>query len=248
MKRLRRLYRRLLQLDGFRLRVAKLRWFYFVHVRRRLRTLHARDAGAATVSHNVKGMQDLFVQRSLALIRPLVAAITVSRPGGAIEAVTFPGVKVLSVGPRTEGELLNLVAHGFEPGCVRGLDLISYSPWIDLGDMHAMPYADNEWDAIVFGWTLAYSDNKAQAAREIVRVARPGAIVAIGAEYCCYSNEELIARHGYLPGSGERIWKLSDILDQFDGHIDRIFFQHDITPARSHEEAVALIAVFSIRK
>ena len=240
--------RQLMNVDSFRTGLARLRWNYFVKLRRQLRMFDAKSASTETVPHNVKGMVDLSVRRSLTLIRPLVAAVTVSRPGGAVEAASLHGVRVLSVGPRTEGELLNLVGHGFEPGNVRGLDLISYSPWVDLGDMHAMPYADDSWDAIVFGWVLAYSDDKQKAADELVRVARNGAVIAIGVEYCCLSNEEVVARYGYQPGSNERIWCLADILKYFEGHIGEVYFRHDITPERRHEEAVALIAVFSIRK
>lgn len=241
-------YRQLLNVDAIRTAVAKLRWHYYVTLRRQLRMLSADGASTATVPHNLKGLKDLSVRRSLALIRPLVAAVTVSRPGGAIEAARLDGVNILSIGPRTEGELLNLVAHGFEPELIQGLDLISYSPWVDLGDMHAMPYADNRWDAIIFGWVLAYSDQKQKAADELIRVAKNGATIAIGVEYCCLSNEEVVARYGYQPGSNERIWCLADILKYFERHIDRIYFQHDVPESRRHEEAVGLIVVFSIRK
>ena len=228
--------------------MAKLRWFYFVTLRKQMRYFDAKLASEGTVSHNVKGMVDLSVRRSLTLIRPLVAAVTVSRPGGAIETSSLRDTRVLSIGPRTEGELLNLVGHGFEPHNVKGLDLISYSPWVDLGDMHAMPYADNSWDAIMFGWVLAYSDDKQRAADELIRVAKNGAVIAIGVEYCCLSNEQIIAKYGYLSGSAERIWCLADILKYFEGHIGQIYFQHDVTPERRHEEVVALIAVFSVKK
>lgn len=238
----------LMNVDRLRTLVARARWFYFVKLRKRLRFFDAKQASEGTVSHNVKGMVDLSVRRSLTLVRPLVAALTVSRPGGAVEAASFKGLRILSIGPRTEGELLNLVGHGFVPEQIRGLDLISYSPWVDLGDMHAMPYPDNSWDAIMFGWVLAYSDDKQRAADEIVRVAKNGAIIAVGVEYCCLSNDQIIAKYGYLSGSAERIWKLGDILQYFAGHIGQIYFQHDVTPARQHEEVVALIAVFSIKK
>lgn len=238
----------LMNVDRLRVWVARLRWFYFVTLRKQLRFFDAQQTSDGTVSHNVKSLGDLSVRRSLTLVRPLVSALTITRPGGAIETARLRNLRLLSIGPRTEGELLNLVAHGFEPKHVRGLDLISYSPWVDLGDMHAMPYPDNSWDAIMFGWVLAYSDNKQKAAAEIIRVAKPGALVAVGVEYCCLTNEQLIAKYGYLAGSAERIWKLADILQYFEGHIEQVYFQHDVTPARAHEEVVALIAVFSIRK
>jgi SAM-dependent methyltransferase len=240
--------RQLLHVDGIRTAVARLRLWYFTRLRRSFRTFNAQAAAANTVTHNIGGMTDLSVRRSLVLIRPLTAAMSIVPANARIERPNFKDVDVLSIGPRTEGELLNLVAHGFEPSRIRGLDLIAYSDWVDLGDMHAMPYPDNRFDAIVCGWVLAYSDSKQKAADEIVRVARPGALVAVGVEYCALTNEEQIAKYGYLAGSAERIWSVADILRYFDGHVDRVFFQHDVTPARKDEMVVALVAVFSIRK
>jgi hypothetical protein len=238
----------LLNVDVIRRAVASARLTYFVRVRHRLRTLDAPDASPNTVSHNLKGLSDVSVRRSLVLIRPLVAALTICQPRRAIERSTLRDIRLLSIGPRTEGELLNLFAHGFEPRLVRGCDLISYSPWIDLGDMHALPYEDASWDAIILGWVLAYSDNKQRAADEIVRVATDGAIVAIGVEYSSVSNEESVRTHGYLAGSDERIMSLADILKYFDGHVGEIYFSHDVVEERKDEDVVALVAVFSIRK
>jgi SAM-dependent methyltransferase len=240
--------RQLLNVDLVRRVLARGRFLYFARLRRRLRTLDSSDASRNTIKHNLKGLRDVSVRRSLVLIRPLTAALTISQPHTAIESATLRGVRVLSIGPRTEGELFNLVAHGFEPGLVRGCDLISYSPWIDLGDMHALPYDDDAWDAVVLGWVLAYSDRKQQAADEIVRVARDGAVVAVGVEYSRMTNEEQLAAYGYLAGSSERIMNLPDILKYFEGHIGQIYFSHDVEDRRKDEEVVALVAVFSIRK
>ena len=89
-------------------------------------------------------------------------------------------MSVLSIGPRTEMELLSLVAQGFDPDKIRGLDLISYSPWIDLGNMHYMPYKDNAFDVVISGWVLGYSDNPELACQEMLRVSKDEGIIAIG--------------------------------------------------------------------
>ena len=87
--------------------------------------------------------------------------------------------KVLSIGPRAEGELLNLLAHGFRWRNITGLDMISYSPKIDIGDMHAMPYPDDSFDSVVASRVLGYSESPWRAAAEFVRVTRSGGVIAV---------------------------------------------------------------------
>jgi len=57
---------------------------------------------------------------------------------------------------------------------IRGLDLISYSPWVDLGDMHAMPYEDDTWDITLVSMVLTYSENPRKVVDEVVRVTKSG--------------------------------------------------------------------------
>src|SRR5437016_1662095 len=122
--RLKRIAFQSLRMEPIRKRVALARFLYSTKIRHRLKTLDADQEGIAenTICHNLRGMGDLTVIRSDLLVRPL----------SVIESLG-PESKILSIGPRTEGELLNLVAHGFAPENIRGLDLISYSPWVDLG-------------------------------------------------------------------------------------------------------------------
>ena len=86
--------------------------------------------------------------------------------------------KVLSVGSRYETEILYLKGVGFKN--VRGLDLFSYSPWIDIGDMHDMPYEDNHFDVMTLGWIVSYSDNIELLKKEIIRCSKNGSIISIG--------------------------------------------------------------------
>jgi SAM-dependent methyltransferase len=85
----------------------------------------------------------------------------------------------LAIGPRTEMELFALMAAGFHLENISMLDLISYSPYIQVGDMHHMEFENDKFDVVVFGETLAYSQQPEVAVQEILRVAKDRAIVSI---------------------------------------------------------------------
>jgi SAM-dependent methyltransferase len=226
-----------LRVASVRALVARVRFWYLVKVRKRLRTLDGQpDVSANTVMHNLRSLGDLAVNRSLRLIRPLSVIETVG-----------PGSRVLTIGPRTEGEILNLLAYDFRPGNIRGLDLISYSPWIDLGDMHAMPYADQSFDVVILGWVLGYSDNPRQAAKEVLRVLRPGGIVAVGLEYNPKTQDEIASEQGYLCGARRRIESTQEVLNFFGGSVDQVYFRHDVAESRRGEIG-SLIVIFSVTK
>lgn len=78
----------------------------------------------------------------------------------AVRAISYVAdraeeLKVLSIGPRTETEILGLVGYGFSPPNIDAIDLISYSPYVHVGDMHEKPFDDNTYDIVIAGWVLA---------------------------------------------------------------------------------------------
>lgn len=233
--------RQMLHIMLVRYLVALVRYAVFVWVLRRLRFFSPSGTAVAemTIRHNYKGMLDLAVGRSLALIRPLMAVDRVN--------LRLTEIQVLCVGPRTEGELLNLWAHGFRWKSIRGLDLISYSPRIDLGDMHEMPYAANRWDVVLLGWVLAYSNDPPRAAREVVRVAKPGALVAVGIEYNPLSLSEVRQKVGYVAGADQSYRSVDEVLSWFGDSVDRVYFRHDIEPDY-RDRVGAILVLFSVKK
>ncbi len=80
---------------------------------------------------------------------------------------------LLVIGPRYETELLIAQSLGFRRDGIRGLDTHSYSPLIDVGDMHATTYEAGSFRNIICGWTLSYSVRPAVAAAEMVRILAP---------------------------------------------------------------------------
>lgn len=154
-------------------------------------------------------------------------------PLSSIDLIRFRigDLKVLTVGPRSESEIFSLLAAGFSPNRIRGLDLFSYSEFVDVGDMHDMPYPDNTFDVVILGWVLAYSKDNAQVAREVRRVSSPGAFVAVGCQYLPYSREVLKEHDGDAFMDPTRFYNLNDILSLWSGEISYVPFQHDIHPA-----------------
>ena len=126
-----------------------------------------------TVDYNKAHQRERFLEsHSSRLIWPLMAIDPVYEHAAEL--------KVLSVGPRTCGELFKLVAAGFKAENVTMIDVVSNDPLIQIMDMHAMTFADNTFDIVISGWTLPYSRYGRKAIREHARVLKTGGLLAIG--------------------------------------------------------------------
>ncbi len=206
-----------------------------------IRTFRQHDDAVATnaIEHNIDGLMN-----GMALARPDLLVY----PLFSIDYLRThaPHMKFLSVGPRSEAELFSLVAQGASLQNIRGLDLISYSPYVDLGDMHAMPYPDRLFDSIVLGWVLAYSKEPIKAVQEVLRVAKPGAFIAVGCEYNPLSSQELMKAGGVLKDDYSRFYTTNDIVKLFGDSIDTIYFRHDIHPTMRNRVG-ALSVVFRLK-
>ena len=108
-------------------------------------------------------------------------------------------LKILSIGPRVEGEIFSIFAHGFELENIEGIDLFSYSPLIKLGDMNNFQFNDEEFDIVLMGWCLAYSNNKQKALSEVKRVlAKNGSLVIGYSVNKEETDQDQINKRGYL--------------------------------------------------
>lgn len=234
--------RQLLRVTFIRFLICALRYVWFVFVLRRMRMLDVTsgDVATNTVTHNLRGMFDLAVERSLRLILPLVS----------LEVVRdrVRESQILSIGARTEGELYNLYAYGFSKRNVRAVDLVSYSPRVQLGDMHGLDFADSSFDITLVGWVLAYSENKPKAAAEIVRVTRSGGLVAIGSEWLRASVSEISEELGYTPGSSSRVADMESLVSLFGEHVDHVYFSQDEQISEPGRQAGDLLLIFRVRK
>ena len=226
---LRRTFLELLLLRSVNRLVFRARFLWFVRVKRQVRThtdLEAVEGHDYSVDMLLKGRTS---DRPLNLVRPLATLVP------ARDQAT-----VLSIGCRFETELLYLVGHGFAARNIRGLDMISYSPWIDLGNMHSLPYADHSFDAVILGWVLSYSEDPRRAASQAVRVARDGARIAVGVAYYPEHDLEERARQGSTLGVQNRIQTVDGLVDLFDGAVRQVLYQRD-APDPAQEDYCAVV-------
>lgn len=132
---------------------------------------------------------------------------------------------LLIIGPRYEPELLMAKGLGWDPAGIRGLDTFSYSPQIDVGDMHDMPYDDGSFSGIICGWTLSYSTTPAVAAGEMQRVLAPGGYLVISMQKVAADYGDVLA--GTLQGD-ERVQTLEQLDALFTGLTRVAGFEPDL--------------------
>ena len=108
-------------------------------------------------------------------------------------------LKVLSIGPRTEIELYYLwLIFGFSWDNITGVDLVSSSPKIELGDMGVrLPFQDNAFDVVVASHCLEKSRDAERTRGEIRRVTRAGGYVCAAGNRL--TEEEQSSRMSDLP-------------------------------------------------
>jgi len=200
------------------------------------------------IEHNMNNLRKMeAVERPSILVYPLRGIEYVVRNAAAL--------KVLTIGPRTESEIFSLIAAGFDPEKITGLDLISYSDFVQLGDMHAMPFDDGSFDVVIMGWVLPYSSENQRVADEAVRVAKPGGIIAIGCPAEIHGEpgtEEAATAVGGVPVTSpdgsktvSRFFNSGQLMRLFEGKIDTVYFRQDPHPATA-EQRGNVTAVFRL--
>lgn len=232
---IRRNFFQLLLVEVINYAVYYARFFYFTRIKRNVRAFDDRT-GVVMHDYSVTMLKaGKTSNRPLRFIRPLSVLDRVPKDG-----------HVLSIGCRFETELLYLVGHGFDRRKVRGLDMVAYSPWVDLGNMHDMPYPDGTWDVVLLGWVMAYSDEPAKAAKEVIRVCKDGGVVAVSVSYYPQERLDQLALAGTAPSVAKnRIQSVDGLLALFGDHVAEVFFRHDAVDPAS--EGVCAV-IFSLTK
>ncbi len=206
-----------------------------------------------------------FLKENQAFLRPL-RLLSPLKAMGISRSSKSPKIKVLTIGPRSEAELMGLYRLGFDPENVDAIDLLSYSPNIKIGDVHDLPFEDNTYDLIILGWVLAYSSNNALAAKEIMRVGKSDAWVAVACNgersgVDEYREQEKLSKI-YIGGvpcekSGDsegqsdkiihRFWNTGQIHRLFQNRIESIVFDYNRQPDEQKSHFVEIMTIFRLK-
>lgn len=238
-------FRQLLLIREIRILVGKIRYYYFVKFRRMVTSMESKDAIKHTVNHNLKSLGLFGATRMDKLIKPISVMENVPRDA-----------RILVIGPRNEDDILNLIGSGFKSSNIIGLDLISYSPYIEIGDMHSTRFGDSYFDVVICGWTLSYSNQPEKFARELTRIVKDDGVIGIGVEYSVLTEAQSIGIHGgyaLKTDSIDRINSTAQIVKLFGSSVKHIYFDHDAPNRISHgdkavEVASSVVVIFSISK
>jgi SAM-dependent methyltransferase len=231
--------RQLLTVDLVRLIICTPRYVFLYLILRRKKFAADITDGVSkyTIEHNIRGMGELSAPRSHLLIRPLISIDHVAK--------NARNLKVLSVGPRVEGEIYNLIGYGFSSKNVLGLDLFSYSPYITVGNMHAMEFPDGHFDVVISGWVLGYSDTKQKCADEMLRVTKKGGVIALGNSFSRRTEDDIEHNAGFWVGSREIVTDLAYIEGLFGISPDQAYFRYD--GSKTGVNGAPMITAFEVR-
>ena len=196
--------------------------------------IQSKNSIENTMTHNSKALKNLKTDFNMPRMNWLIHAVL------ALEKVN-KNSKILSIGARTENEILLLHSLGFNS--VEAVDLQTYSPLIQVGDMHKLNFPAGTFDVVFCGWTISYSRTPQVAAKEILRVTKSGGIIAIGLEHVpCLrqARRSAIKRKDPLwEGLQKRINSCSDIISLFGRkNIRHVYFNHDYPLSRLKAEEI----------
>ena len=247
--------KQLLKVDLIRFIICYTRFVYYFKIRRRFKTFYPmhyisdsmpgnKKEEQSTVAYNasytnLKTFFEKFNQFSGYRSQRLVAALATCFSGSD----QLRNKKCLSIGPRTEGEIFSLSAHGAKFKDIYSIDLQTYSPKIIPADIIALPFENNFFDCVVAGWVLPYVTEKQKAADEIIRVCKNGALIAISHSW--YPENDQLSNGDFT--NGQVVVHTEEILKFFKENIQCIIFDYDqakIDPSQRGD----LISVFKVKK
>ena len=191
--------------------ICYLRFLYFFVLKKNFKTFKTIENDTIGVEYSKKSFYD--------------GRIPIYRPSDRIffpffNLLSDPNLvkeKILILGPRYENEIFIAKAIGFKK--VFALDTFSYSPLVEMGDMHNLEYSNDYFDAIVCGWTLSYSTNPQKACNEMKRVLKKNGSIVICVGKVCSEKEENegVQKIENIPTGSQRIQSKNQFDKLFSG-------------------------------
>jgi SAM-dependent methyltransferase len=135
----------------------------------------------------------------------------------AHDAVTRQSASVLCIGCRNTHELDLFRQAGFTS--VTGVDLFASDPRIVEMDMHALRFADDQFDIVYSCHSLEHSFAPPIAVREFIRVAKPGALCVVEVPIRFQTSASDLFDYGSIDG-------LRDIFRPYVGNV--LFAEEDL--------------------
>ena len=210
--------------------------FFFFRIFRGVKYINSSLSREDTVTWNLTAFKNIITYFKMNRIQYLYGPIS------GIDRVN-KNSEILLIGSRTENEILYLKAFGHKK--INAADLISYSPDISIQDMHDLKFDSNKFDLIILGWVMVYSKDLNTCVKNIIRVAKDNAIIAIA-----YAKEQ-------KKEFDFNINSLKEIHDLFKDYINRIYFQYDGELSELPQDEIQkissfrtshIVTVFSIKK
>ena len=199
------------------------------------------NTNETTIEHNLNYSYKIFNLRekyqqfiggkTKALISPLES----------LDFIDKKNFKILSIGPRNEGELFLIRSFGYDWKNINAIDLHTYSKKINLGDMHEIKFDNNSFDLIISGWTLAYSTNKKKALDEIIRVSKKNAIISIGFTFVPEIETFKMKNNDY------KLFSTKQLIEYYNIKKENILFNFDSYEINKNEKRHSIV-IFRIEK
>ena len=223
------------KIDILRTFIVLTRFFYFYYIRRRIK--YYMDPNKKIDDH-IAIKKDNKIQTVISYNMHFVEEITNLKktykkfsgsktaslvfPLKAIDFVNYESDKILSVGPRNEGELFLIRSQGFLWKNIFAIDLITYSKLTKLGDIHQSEYSENFFDIIVCGWVLTYSNDFEKIIDELIRITKNKGLISIGFTYQPETEKVNIY------DQNKKILKTTEqIINKYKNNIMSVYFNAD---------------------
>jgi len=235
------------KIDLIRTLIVLIRFIYFYHIRKKMsyyidpqkkieeHIIIKKESGKTdtVITHNMHFVENLFDLKKTFARFSGHKTVEISYPLKSIDFIDYKNNKILSVGPRNEGELYLLRSLGFKWNNIYALDLLSYSNLIELGDIHKAKYVDNFFNIIFCGWVITYSDKFEVLLDELLRIVKDNGIISIG--------------FSYNPKNNYSIYSTEQIINRLKKNISHIYFNFDAYKNDPNKKRHSII-VFKIKK